>query len=886
MLGSEAADGQVYYFNFSTGESIWDHPSDKFYLDLFEREKKKLTERRQKEQETKQAQQPVGQDPASVQPRRISVAGAGNFTGPSVVISDGLTLLPLPTNFKLSDVSDSMIEMTPIATPARLLKDALTTDAIKITPLACPSNTLHPASASAANAGALVRNPSVYNAQGAGPVKSPTTALLKLKEGKSGSASSINSLDDKEHRQSAATRLAELKQSTMQGQTVSAFAVDLEREVIEKAHQDRLEALRSRLQEREQEEIKSHTDKLEAMSKRLQLEREASEKQEQSALELAIQQHKYKLEKELLQMKYDEERRLNEEFEDYRKRLGSEFRSREDQERQRLTAEAEQKAQRLVQELEIKYLSPINENQYRDMAEKKRRTYEMEADREIEKLKAENLAKKQDLVRSLNESEELERRKHESRLNDLRIEWKRREEEEENKFHAELEQTKAAWMEKIKKGEKELEAQERRLRSQLSEAHQRQLQDRELDFKRHYEMLEEEWREKISRLKGQMEMEQNALEEKLILLRQHNLRDSETMMAASLALRKAELDKIAKENEIQMSQQKKRREALEAESHLMQERDAELKHLLEKLMVEEQELSKKQIHLNEFREQQFKAILESQKESAQLVPPKQHQNVEQQPSQSQQSSDRRKRKEKREESLHVEAIAMDNEELISLAESTEDDESRESVPQHESMAGGIEDARLSKEFHRQFKREEDMIIRTKEYLRAQKTDLNARQVQLEQARLKWKQEMEDIARKFQAPLVQSVDQPDTRQSDPQPRQLENSSMVAELQTDLNQILNNLRRSEQPGVQVQQQPLYSALNPSGSQSFTKTISKRTPEVVVLRTDSAKSATKSARIDTKRWEENRQKNQELMRRHADWLSQFRQRAGINSTQRSRK
>jgi hypothetical protein len=38
---SQTDDGQVYYFNFSTGESIWDHPCDDYYRKLYEREKAK-----------------------------------------------------------------------------------------------------------------------------------------------------------------------------------------------------------------------------------------------------------------------------------------------------------------------------------------------------------------------------------------------------------------------------------------------------------------------------------------------------------------------------------------------------------------------------------------------------------------------------------------------------------------------------------------------------------------------------------------------------------------------------------------------------------------------------------------------------------------------------
>ncbi|KAJ3231967.1 hypothetical protein HDU81_003383 [Chytriomyces hyalinus] len=37
----QSDDGNIYYFNFSTGDSIWDHPCDEHYRQLYEREKKK-----------------------------------------------------------------------------------------------------------------------------------------------------------------------------------------------------------------------------------------------------------------------------------------------------------------------------------------------------------------------------------------------------------------------------------------------------------------------------------------------------------------------------------------------------------------------------------------------------------------------------------------------------------------------------------------------------------------------------------------------------------------------------------------------------------------------------------------------------------------------------
>lgn len=38
---SETEDGEIYYFNFKSGESLWDHPCDKYYKNLFQEEKKK-----------------------------------------------------------------------------------------------------------------------------------------------------------------------------------------------------------------------------------------------------------------------------------------------------------------------------------------------------------------------------------------------------------------------------------------------------------------------------------------------------------------------------------------------------------------------------------------------------------------------------------------------------------------------------------------------------------------------------------------------------------------------------------------------------------------------------------------------------------------------------
>lgn len=43
----KTGDGEIYYFNFSTGESVWDHPCDEFYRKTYDDEKQKPLERQQ-----------------------------------------------------------------------------------------------------------------------------------------------------------------------------------------------------------------------------------------------------------------------------------------------------------------------------------------------------------------------------------------------------------------------------------------------------------------------------------------------------------------------------------------------------------------------------------------------------------------------------------------------------------------------------------------------------------------------------------------------------------------------------------------------------------------------------------------------------------------------
>jgi hypothetical protein len=41
---SQTEDGDIYYFNFKTGTSLWEHPMDEHYRQLYAKEKKRILE--------------------------------------------------------------------------------------------------------------------------------------------------------------------------------------------------------------------------------------------------------------------------------------------------------------------------------------------------------------------------------------------------------------------------------------------------------------------------------------------------------------------------------------------------------------------------------------------------------------------------------------------------------------------------------------------------------------------------------------------------------------------------------------------------------------------------------------------------------------------------
>ncbi len=42
LFCSQDESGEIYYFNFSTGDSVWDHPCDEYFREMVEEERAKL----------------------------------------------------------------------------------------------------------------------------------------------------------------------------------------------------------------------------------------------------------------------------------------------------------------------------------------------------------------------------------------------------------------------------------------------------------------------------------------------------------------------------------------------------------------------------------------------------------------------------------------------------------------------------------------------------------------------------------------------------------------------------------------------------------------------------------------------------------------------------
>lgn len=69
---SQDSQGEIYYFNFGTGESVWDHPCDEYYRTMVIEERAKLKKagggpKKDKKKDKKENKKPKSLDPPAKQ---------------------------------------------------------------------------------------------------------------------------------------------------------------------------------------------------------------------------------------------------------------------------------------------------------------------------------------------------------------------------------------------------------------------------------------------------------------------------------------------------------------------------------------------------------------------------------------------------------------------------------------------------------------------------------------------------------------------------------------------------------------------------------------------------------------------------------------------------
>jgi len=80
----QTGEHEIYYFNFATGESVWDHPCDEYYRNLYHEEVEKKTKR--DEEKSKKKEEKKKKDKVRVCMR--AGAGAGGMCARCAVLRD------------------------------------------------------------------------------------------------------------------------------------------------------------------------------------------------------------------------------------------------------------------------------------------------------------------------------------------------------------------------------------------------------------------------------------------------------------------------------------------------------------------------------------------------------------------------------------------------------------------------------------------------------------------------------------------------------------------------------------------------------------------------------------------------------------------------------
>lgn len=156
-------EGEIYYFNFATGDSVWDHPCDAYYKNLYADEKKKFLESKKSAAAAKEKKKRKQQTASSTQ---VAVSTGSNAATPAVV--------PVATS--------KVVTFAPAAEPTVASKTAVGVAALASTlasmkkPVLGSSTATTSTSASSASQPVSSRN----DARSSGDISATTPAVVKL----------------------------------------------------------------------------------------------------------------------------------------------------------------------------------------------------------------------------------------------------------------------------------------------------------------------------------------------------------------------------------------------------------------------------------------------------------------------------------------------------------------------------------------------------------------------------------------------------------------------------------------------------------------------------------------------------------------------------------
>ncbi|KAI3646435.1 hypothetical protein MP228_009363 [Amoeboaphelidium protococcarum] len=825
-------DGEVYYFNFKSGESIWDHPCDAIF------KKKYLDER------AKRATGNGKINGYTVNLQQSSQQSVSSNVIPTVVLpqsnsGDFSKQQPIQSGSAQERKSSAgTVNLMQLTNDAKMLSKSA-----DLRPMKVPSSSdLHskqsaslqvPGSSSRLDVSKKSLHPSVNLLS-----VHASSRSLNSPMGKSDAnlVSSIINLAEEARKASQQTS------DKIRGAGTSVD--DKQRDVVQQMLLAKIEELRIQFEEKEQDERQMFEDRLEAFRNMLKDERAQIEKEERAQLEKAIAQFKRELQQELEEQKQEVEQKMDQQLQESLQTYDEQLQLKEEKEKVKLDREYNDRLKKFREELELQYSKEQTEEEIRAQYQRKKQSYEIEAEKELTKLKEQLEAKKLEIQVQFDKALATQKDKLDVELAELQKQFKVKEQQEMDKLEQQSQDLKKVLKDKIQKQQSEMDAQEKHLQNQLKLSYQQQLKDREAEFEREYQNIESKWTEKLLKLKQQLQFEQNTLEDKLIIIRQHNQKDSDATFAAAIKMKRNELADLMKENEEEIENQQAKKRQLEKERLVLEKQEAELRQKSE--MFNASSLQQK-----------------GQMDFDNVKSSKEYQQA-------------RTKHRARELSSRSNYTNNDFYSQVSLDSSSDDNSNGDALKEVDDMfmrADGdqshVRTSPLAKELHKRLKEEEEYIKRLKEDARDKKQFAHDKQ---KQSLLSEKQPHIGLESAIHQPLddtslkLSEIDGGNGGASvnvDPQSQQ------------ELQDIISGLRKSY-----VNSAPLsslggsrykYGQNVPAFSASFTSPFSG-------LKSNLNGGGIMNPSFELRQWEQERMKAEDLIRSHQHWLKDFRHRVGL--------